>query len=120
MEDFHVWIGSGSVGLLSVSERLDYFLLNIVFLFLFQANSTFTTLATLKELADSWDELGPRVWDFLQDSPQVNALRVRLCTKKHDNKRTGFIAGHVFNFLIFRYSQTFRAADRLYFTRSNL
>lgn len=32
----------------------------------------------LKELADSWNELGPRVWDFLQNSPQVNTLRVRL------------------------------------------
>uniref|UniRef100_A0A3B4X364 P-type phospholipid transporter n=1 Tax=Seriola lalandi dorsalis TaxID=1841481 RepID=A0A3B4X364_SERLL len=37
-----------------------------------EANSTFNALAMLKELADLWDELGPRVWDFLQNSPQVN------------------------------------------------
>uniref|UniRef100_A0A3B3WR13 P-type phospholipid transporter n=1 Tax=Poecilia mexicana TaxID=48701 RepID=A0A3B3WR13_9TELE len=35
-----------------------------------EANSTFNSLAMLKELADSWDELGPRVWDFLQNSTQ--------------------------------------------------
>ncbi|XP_037832519.1 phospholipid-transporting ATPase ABCA1 isoform X2 [Kryptolebias marmoratus] len=43
-----------------------------------EANGTFTSLATLKELADSWDELRPRVWDFLQDGSQVNALRALL------------------------------------------
>uniref|UniRef100_A0A669E1K7 ABC transporter domain-containing protein n=1 Tax=Oreochromis niloticus TaxID=8128 RepID=A0A669E1K7_ORENI len=42
------------------------------------ANSTFNALAMLRELADSWDELGPRVWDFLQNSSQVNNIRVRL------------------------------------------
>uniref|UniRef100_A0A8C6KAE5 ABC transporter domain-containing protein n=1 Tax=Nothobranchius furzeri TaxID=105023 RepID=A0A8C6KAE5_NOTFU len=29
-----------------------------------EANSTFDSLAMLKELADSWDELGPRVWEW--------------------------------------------------------
>ncbi|XP_037549875.1 phospholipid-transporting ATPase ABCA1-like [Nematolebias whitei] len=43
-----------------------------------EANSTFNALAMLKELADSWEELGPRVWDFMQNSPQVNALRTLL------------------------------------------
>ncbi|XP_060886982.1 phospholipid-transporting ATPase ABCA1-like [Labrus mixtus] len=43
-----------------------------------EANSTFNALAMLKELADSWDELGPRVWDFLQNSTQVNAVRALL------------------------------------------
>lgn len=57
---------------------------------LFQANSTFNALAKLKELADLWDELGPRVWDFLQDSPQVNAMRVRLCTERQYNKISFF------------------------------
>uniref|UniRef100_A0A8C4P0I0 ABC transporter domain-containing protein n=1 Tax=Dicentrarchus labrax TaxID=13489 RepID=A0A8C4P0I0_DICLA len=42
------------------------------------ANSTFNALAMLRELADSWDELGPRVWDFLQNSPQVNSIRALL------------------------------------------
>ncbi|XP_070785696.1 phospholipid-transporting ATPase ABCA1-like [Enoplosus armatus] len=40
-----------------------------------EANSTFNALAMLKELADLWDELGPRVWDFLENSPQVNSIR---------------------------------------------
>ncbi|XP_032400407.1 phospholipid-transporting ATPase ABCA1 isoform X3 [Etheostoma spectabile] len=43
-----------------------------------EANSTFHALAMLKELADLWDELGPRVWDFLQNSSQVNSLRALL------------------------------------------
>ncbi|XP_041841062.1 phospholipid-transporting ATPase ABCA1-like isoform X2 [Melanotaenia boesemani] len=43
-----------------------------------EANSTFNSLAMLKELADSWDELGPRVWDFFQNSSQVNAFRALL------------------------------------------
>lgn len=42
----------------------------------FQANSTFDALGRLGELVDLWDELGPRVWDFFQDDPQVNTLRV--------------------------------------------
>lgn len=45
-------------------------------MFSFQANATFDALGRLRELVDLWDELGPRVWDFLQDSPQVNTLRV--------------------------------------------
>nr|XP_046235853.1 phospholipid-transporting ATPase ABCA1-like isoform X1 [Scatophagus argus] len=43
-----------------------------------EANSTFHALATLKELVDLWDELGPRVWDFLENSSQVNAIRALL------------------------------------------
>uniref|UniRef100_A0A667Y439 P-type phospholipid transporter n=1 Tax=Myripristis murdjan TaxID=586833 RepID=A0A667Y439_9TELE len=39
------------------------------------ANRTFNALAMLRELADFWDELGPRVWDFFQNSNQINALR---------------------------------------------
>ncbi|XP_028420639.1 ATP-binding cassette sub-family A member 1 isoform X1 [Perca flavescens] len=43
-----------------------------------EANSTFNALAMLKELADSWNKLGPRVWNFLQNSRQVNLLRALL------------------------------------------
>ncbi|XP_075306746.1 phospholipid-transporting ATPase ABCA1 [Odontesthes bonariensis] len=43
-----------------------------------EANSTFNSLGMLKELADSWDELGPRVSDFLQNSTQVNTIRALL------------------------------------------
>lgn len=45
-------------------------------LFSFQANATFDALGRLRELVDLWDQLGPRVWDFFQDSSQVNTLRV--------------------------------------------
>ncbi|XP_037335370.2 phospholipid-transporting ATPase ABCA1-like [Pungitius pungitius] len=43
-----------------------------------EANSTFNALAMLKELADLWEELGPRVWDTLQNGRQVNTLRTLL------------------------------------------
>lgn len=43
-----------------------------------EANSTFNSLAMLKELADLWDELGPRVYDFLQNGTKVNAIRTLL------------------------------------------
>lgn len=65
-------------------------LLILYFLCLFQANGTFNALAMLKELADSWDEVGPRVWDFLQDSPQVNAIRVRV-QRDHEVLRPSII-----------------------------
>uniref|UniRef100_A0A8D3D687 ABC transporter domain-containing protein n=1 Tax=Scophthalmus maximus TaxID=52904 RepID=A0A8D3D687_SCOMX len=45
------------------------------------ANSTFNALAKIKEITDLWDELGPRVWDFLQNSSQVNTIRVRFYTE---------------------------------------
>ncbi|XP_027894445.1 ATP-binding cassette sub-family A member 1 isoform X1 [Xiphophorus couchianus] len=70
-----------------------------------EANSTFNSLAMLKELADSWNELGPRVWDFLQNSPQVNTLRVLVANPIFAaalNQRligTGWTAGLLENFL---------------------
>ncbi|XP_075999903.1 phospholipid-transporting ATPase ABCA1 [Genypterus blacodes] len=70
-----------------------------------EANGTFNALATLKKLADSWDELGPRVWDFFQSSPQVNALRVLLANQVFAgalNQRlngTGWTAELLANFL---------------------
>ncbi|KAF3837016.1 hypothetical protein F7725_004480 [Dissostichus mawsoni] len=41
-----------------------------------EANSTFNALAQLRELAESWEEVGPRLYNFLQNSSQVNTLRV--------------------------------------------
>ncbi|XP_068612159.1 LOW QUALITY PROTEIN: phospholipid-transporting ATPase ABCA1-like [Brachionichthys hirsutus] len=40
-----------------------------------EANITFDSMAQIKELADMWEEVGPRIWDFLQNSSQVNAIR---------------------------------------------
>ncbi|KAM9717085.1 phospholipid-transporting ATPase ABCA1 isoform 2-T3 [Menidia menidia] len=70
-----------------------------------EANATFNSLAMLKELSDSWDELGPRVWDFLQDSPQVNTIRALLANPVFAavlNQRlsgTGWTAELLANFL---------------------
>ncbi|CAL8385336.1 unnamed protein product, partial [Arctogadus glacialis] len=43
-----------------------------------QANATFNALAMLKELSDSWEEVGPRIWTFLNSSAIVEQLRVSL------------------------------------------
>ncbi|KAM3857848.1 phospholipid-transporting ATPase ABCA1 [Diretmus argenteus] len=70
-----------------------------------EANNTFNALAMVKELADSWDELGPRVWDFFQDSRQVNALRALLANPlfaaalNQRLKGTGWTAELLANFL---------------------
>uniref|UniRef100_A0AAQ5X6I6 ABC transporter domain-containing protein n=1 Tax=Amphiprion ocellaris TaxID=80972 RepID=A0AAQ5X6I6_AMPOC len=61
-----------------------------------EANSTFDALAKIKELADSWDELGPRVWDFFQNSTQINTMRVRLHVRLNS---TGLTAEMIRNFL---------------------
>uniref|UniRef100_A0A8C5ABB2 ABC transporter domain-containing protein n=1 Tax=Gadus morhua TaxID=8049 RepID=A0A8C5ABB2_GADMO len=53
------------------------------------ANATFNALATLKELSDSWEEVGPRIWTFLNSSSIVEQLRVR--------KPSALIAGFLYN-----------------------
>uniref|UniRef100_A0A8C6U720 ABC transporter domain-containing protein n=1 Tax=Neogobius melanostomus TaxID=47308 RepID=A0A8C6U720_9GOBI len=42
------------------------------------ANSTFHALAMLRELADLWDDFGPRLNSFLQNGTQVNVIRTLL------------------------------------------
>ncbi|XP_044040431.1 phospholipid-transporting ATPase ABCA1-like isoform X2 [Siniperca chuatsi] len=70
-----------------------------------EANSTFNALAMLKELADLWDELGPRIWNFLQNSPQVSSIRALLANPVFAavlNQRlnsTGWTAELLANFL---------------------
>lgn len=63
------WVGVGEVHFQLFRVEITQYCIWL------QANGTFDALARLKELADLWDEVGP--WDFLQDSPQVNNLRVR-------------------------------------------
>ncbi|XP_010886102.3 phospholipid-transporting ATPase ABCA1 isoform X2 [Esox lucius] len=43
-----------------------------------EANRTFSTLATLKELAEAWEVFEPRVWNYFQNGHQVNTLRALL------------------------------------------
>uniref|UniRef100_A0A3B3RQH8 ATP-binding cassette sub-family A member 1-like n=1 Tax=Paramormyrops kingsleyae TaxID=1676925 RepID=A0A3B3RQH8_9TELE len=42
-----------------------------------EANGTFKALGMLKELSDAWEAQGPKIWDFMQDSRQMNSLRVK-------------------------------------------
>lgn len=41
-----------------------------------QANSTFEELERLRVLTKAWEELGPQLWYFLQNSLQMNMIRV--------------------------------------------
>ncbi|XP_077445156.1 phospholipid-transporting ATPase ABCA1 isoform X1 [Stigmatopora argus] len=43
-----------------------------------EANGTFDALATLKGLADSFERLGPRLWDFFQNDQRVDDVRTLL------------------------------------------
>ncbi|KAF3697971.1 ATP-binding cassette sub-family A member 7 [Channa argus] len=70
-----------------------------------EANTTFNALAKLKELADLWDELGPWVWDFFQNSSQVNTIRDLLANPvfaaalNQPLNGTGWTAKQLANFL---------------------
>ncbi|NXL55933.1 ABCA4 protein, partial [Chordeiles acutipennis] len=69
------------------------------------ANSTFEELERLKLLTKAWEEVGPQLWYFFQNSLQMNMTRDSL---KHPTVRDflnsrlgaeGFTAEHIINFL---------------------
>jgi len=60
----------------------DLILLNRVSL---QVNRTFQELGVIRDLGGMWEEMSPKVWDFLEDSKEMNFLRVRrLLLQQHD------------------------------------
>ncbi|RMC08477.1 hypothetical protein DUI87_14721 [Hirundo rustica rustica] len=69
------------------------------------ANSTFEELERLHLLTKAWEEVGPQLWNFFQNSLQMNMIRDSL---KHPTVRDflnsqmgaeGFTAEHIINFL---------------------
>ncbi|OWK64540.1 Retinal-specific ATP-binding cassette transporter, partial [Lonchura striata] len=69
------------------------------------ANSTFEELERLQLLTKAWEEVGPQLWYFFQNSLQMNMIRDSL---KHPTVRDflnsqmgaeGFTAEHIINFL---------------------
>ncbi|XP_043916268.1 phospholipid-transporting ATPase ABCA1-like [Protopterus annectens] len=40
-----------------------------------QANSTFRAMGMLKEFGEAWEKNGPLIWNFFQNSSQINGLR---------------------------------------------
>uniref|UniRef100_A0A8C3TPW4 ATP binding cassette subfamily A member 4 n=1 Tax=Catharus ustulatus TaxID=91951 RepID=A0A8C3TPW4_CATUS len=69
------------------------------------ANSTFEELERLQLLTKAWEEVGPQLWHFFQNSLQMNMIRDSL---KHPTVREflnsqmgaeGFTAEHIINFL---------------------
>ncbi|KAJ6658442.1 hypothetical protein lerEdw1_020146, partial [Lerista edwardsae] len=69
------------------------------------ANSTFEELERLRLLTEAWKEVGSQVWDFFQDSVQMNMIRDTLqnpTVKGFLNEQLGsegFTAEDVINFL---------------------
>uniref|UniRef100_A0A7M4FEB7 P-type phospholipid transporter n=1 Tax=Crocodylus porosus TaxID=8502 RepID=A0A7M4FEB7_CROPO len=70
------------------------------------ANSTFEELGRLRLLTKAWEEVGPQLWHFFQDSQQLNMIRV--CYALMGNLRDflntqldneGLTAEYVINFL---------------------
>ena len=41
-----------------------------------QANTTFEELERLQNMAKAWEEVGPQLWAFFQNSVQMNMIRV--------------------------------------------
>uniref|UniRef100_A0A8C6WUV1 P-type phospholipid transporter n=1 Tax=Neogobius melanostomus TaxID=47308 RepID=A0A8C6WUV1_9GOBI len=67
-----------------------------------EANSTFHALAMLRELADLWDDFGPRLNSFLQNGTQVNTLLENPVFVTLLNQRLGGTGGNadfIANFL---------------------
>uniref|UniRef100_A0A8C3R7H7 ATP binding cassette subfamily A member 4 n=1 Tax=Cyanoderma ruficeps TaxID=181631 RepID=A0A8C3R7H7_9PASS len=69
------------------------------------ANSTFEELERLQLLTKAWEEVGPQLWNFFQNSLQMNMIRDSL---RHPTVRDflnsqmgaeGFTAEHIINFL---------------------
>lgn len=42
----------------------------------FQVNRTFQELGVFRDLEGMWEEMRPKVWNFLENSEQINLLRV--------------------------------------------
>ncbi|XP_076838313.1 retinal-specific phospholipid-transporting ATPase ABCA4 [Brachyhypopomus gauderio] len=69
------------------------------------ANTTFEQLERLKNMASAWEEVGPQVWEFLQNSVQMNMIRDTLrnpavmdfLDKSLEDSQ--FTSRHVLNFL---------------------
>lgn len=53
-----------------------------VFVFV-QANTTFEELERLQNMAKAWEEVGPQLWAFFQNSVQMNMIRVWLHIPAH-------------------------------------
>uniref|UniRef100_A0A8C3R768 ATP binding cassette subfamily A member 4 n=1 Tax=Cyanoderma ruficeps TaxID=181631 RepID=A0A8C3R768_9PASS len=63
------------------------------------ANSTFEELERLQLLTKAWEEVGPQLWNFFQNSLQMNMIRVLRDFLNSQMGAEGFTAEHIINFL---------------------
>lgn len=47
-----------------------------VFVCVCQVNKTFQELGVLRDLGGMWDELRPKLWDFMENSDKMDLVRV--------------------------------------------
>lgn len=48
-----------------------------------QVNKTFQELGVLRDLGNMWVELKPKVWNFLENSEEMDLVRVRGALSEH-------------------------------------
>ncbi len=54
---------------------------------LFQVNKTFQEFGVLRDLGGMWEEMRPKFWNFLENSEEMDLVRVRH-THTHMHTRT--------------------------------
>lgn len=57
--------------------RLYEFSLLYEFLWCSQVNRTFQELGVFRDLGGMWEEMRPKVWDFMENSQQMDLIRVK-------------------------------------------
>uniref|UniRef100_A0A3P8X8L1 P-type phospholipid transporter n=1 Tax=Esox lucius TaxID=8010 RepID=A0A3P8X8L1_ESOLU len=64
------------------------------------ANTTFEELERLRTMGRAWEEVSPQVWDFFQDSVQMNMIRTdNMPLKGRLTEIREFSSKHILNFL---------------------
>lgn len=44
----------------------------------FQVNKTFQEFGVLRDLGGMWDEMRPKIWNFMENSEEMDLVRVSL------------------------------------------
>lgn len=47
---------------------------------MFQVNKTFQELGVLRDLGGMWEEVKPKIWNFMENSEEMDLVRVSACS----------------------------------------
>ncbi len=48
-----------------------------------QVNKTFQELGVLRDLGGMWEEVRPKIWNFMENSEEMDLVRVSVDTRSH-------------------------------------